>query len=87
MHPCGAEKIAFITPMGNYYHTVMPFELKNMEATYQRLMNKVFDEYIGNLMEIYINDMLVRTTAEESLVPDLRKVFNCLRQHNMRLNP
>ena len=86
MHPCDAEKTTF-TPMDNYYYTIMPFGLKNKGVIFQRLMDKVFTKYIRNLMEIYIDDMLVKTTTEESLISDLEKVFKHLWHHNMRLNP
>ena len=65
----------------------MPFGLKNARATNQRLMNKVFAELIGSLLEVYINDMLLKTKEEESLLYNLEVVFDCLRQNNMRLNP
>lgn len=86
-HPCDAKKIVFITSMGNYYYIVMPFGLKKVRTTCQRLMNKVFTKYIGSLAGIYIDNMLVKTTVEESLVPNLEKVFKNLWCHNMRLNP
>ena len=50
-------------------------------------MNKIFVEYIGSLMEIYIDDMLVKTAKDGKLISDLEIVFSCLRKHNMRLNP
>ena len=65
----------------------MPFGLKNAGATYQKLMNKVFAKLIGDLMEVYIDDMLIKTKKEESLLRDLEVMFIHLRQHNMRLNP
>ena len=46
--------------MGNYFDKVMAFGLKNVRTTYKRLMNKVFANHIGSLMEIYIDDMLVK---------------------------
>ena len=73
--------------MANYCYTVMPFRLKNTGATYQRLMNKVFAELIGSLMEVYIDDMLVKTEEEGSLLSDLEVVFGRLQQHSMRLKP
>ena len=73
--------------MANYCFKVMPFGFKNVGATYQRLMSKVFAELIRSLMEVYIEDMLVKTKEEESLLYDLEVVFGRLRQHNMMLNP
>ena len=87
MHPLDEEKTAFITPVVNYHYEVMPFGLKNAGATYQRLMNKVFSKHVGNLMEVYIDDMLVKTKEEGSLLSDLEAIFSCLQWHNMRLNP
>ena len=87
MHPYNEEKIVFITSMAYYYYKVMPFGLKNTGATYQRLMNKIFADHIGTLMEIYIEDMLVKTTKDGKLLSDLETIFNYLRKHNMRLNP
>ena len=37
------EKIAFVTPIGNYHYNVMPFGLKNIGSTYQRMMTKMFE--------------------------------------------
>ena len=87
MHLLDEEKTAFITPTGNYCYTVMPFELKNAGAICQRLMNKIFAKHIGTLMEVYIDDMLVKTKAEEELLPNLETIFGCLQRHGMRLNP
>ena len=78
MHPLDEEKMTFITHMVNYCYKVMLFELKNPGATYQRLMNKVFLEHIKKLMEVYIDNMLVKTKEEDSLLSDLQAVFNCL---------
>ena len=65
----------------------MLFGLKNAGAAYQSLMNKIFAEHIETLMEVYIDDMLVKTKEEEELLPNLEIVFNCLQKHRMRLNP
>ncbi|KAI5317940.1 hypothetical protein L3X38_037647 [Prunus dulcis] len=53
------EKTAFVTERGLYCYTVMPFGLKNVGSTYQRLVNKMFKSQIGKTMEVYIDDMVV----------------------------
>ena len=85
MHPLDEEKTTFITPMANYCYKVMPFKLKNVRATYQRLMNKIFVDTIRTLIEVYIDDMLVKTMEEGKLLPNLESVFNCL--FNTLINP
>ncbi|XP_057744905.1 uncharacterized protein LOC130962752 [Arachis stenosperma] len=54
---------------------------------YQRLMNKVFSGLIGKTVEVYIDDILVKTTQAKELITDLEAVFASLRLHKMRLNP
>ena len=61
MHPPDVEKKTFITPHGLYYYDVMTFGLKNVGATYQRLVTKIFRPLFGNTMEAYIDDMLVKS--------------------------
>ncbi|XP_015949652.1 uncharacterized protein LOC107474542 [Arachis duranensis] len=87
LYPPDQEKTSFLTPKANYCYIVMPFGLKNAGATYQRLMNKVFADLIRKLMEFYVDDMLVKTQSEESLLSDLAKVFDTIRKDRMRLNP
>lgn len=65
----------------------MPFGLKNVRVTYQRLMNKVFSPHLGKLMEVYVDDMLVKTTEDTKLLSDLSQVFRTVREYGMRLNP
>ena len=65
MHPDDQEKTAFITEMGIFCYKVMPFGLKNAGATYQRLVNKMFADYLGDTMEVYIDDMLVKSLLAE----------------------
>ncbi|XP_025670481.1 uncharacterized protein [Arachis hypogaea] len=87
MHWSDEEKTAFITPGRTYCYRVMPFGLKNAGATYQRLMNKIFSDLIGKMVEVYVDDILVKTTRPNNLVGDLENIFASLRQHDMRLNP
>ena len=65
----------------------MPFGLKNTGATYQRLMNRMFAPQIGRNVQVYVDDMLVKSRREEDHLEDLRETFNTLRYYNMKLNP
>ncbi|XP_062088902.1 uncharacterized protein LOC133795468 [Humulus lupulus] len=87
MHPEDQEKTSFITERGTYCYKVMPFGLKNAGATYQRLVNKIFTEYLGKSMEVYIDDMLVKSLRAEDHVNHLRQSFKVLQQNGMKLNP
>ena len=60
MHEDDKAKTSFIIEMGTYCYKVMHFGLKNGRATYQRLVNKIFKEQISKIMEVYIDDMLVK---------------------------
>nr|KYP58880.1 Transposon Ty3-G Gag-Pol polyprotein [Cajanus cajan] len=79
MHPQDKEKIEFITEMANYCYRVMPFDLKNAGATYQRLMNKIFHDQIGRSMEVYVDDMVVKSSDISTHVHNLSDVFQALR--------
>nr|KYP74632.1 Retrovirus-related Pol polyprotein from transposon 17.6 [Cajanus cajan] len=87
MHPADEEKTAFITESANFCYRVMPFGLKNVGATYQRLMDKVFRDQIGRNIEIYVDDMVVKSNSLTDHIADLAEIFGELREHNMRLNP
>ena len=87
MHEADHEKTSFITSQGLFYYKVLPFGLKNASATYQRLMNKMFTQQIGRNVQVYMDDMLVKSRREEDHLEDLRKTFDTLRSYNMKLNP
>ena len=80
------EKTAFITSQGLYCYKVMPFRLKNAGATYQRLVNKMFSRQIGRNMEVYMDDMLVKSKEKPTHLDDLKEMFATLRQYQMKLN-
>jgi len=61
MHSPNEDKMTFITDWGIYCYKVMPFRLKNIGATFQRMVNKVFKDLIGSTMEVYVDDMLVKS--------------------------
>uniref|UniRef100_A0A2N9H1Z5 Integrase catalytic domain-containing protein n=1 Tax=Fagus sylvatica TaxID=28930 RepID=A0A2N9H1Z5_FAGSY len=81
------EKTSFITSRGLFCYKVMPFGLKNAGATYQRLMNQMFHYQIGKNIEVYIDDMLVKSREEDDHLKDIKETFNTLRKYQMRLNP
>ena len=80
------EKTLFVTNQGLFCYKVMSFGLKNKGATYQRLMNKMFAHQIGRNVQIYVDDMLVKSRKEDDHLDDLRETFNTLCSYNMKLN-
>ena len=87
MDPDDQEKTSFITGQGTYCYRVIPFGLKNAGATYQRLVNKMFKKQIGTSMEVYIDDMLVKSTTVELHIAHLTEAFQILKEYNVKLNP
>ena len=79
--------MAFITNKGLYCYKVMPFDLKNVRTKYQRLVNKIYKNQIGCNMEVYIDDMLVKSKEAALHIDDLVKAFDVLRRYRMKLNP
>ena len=65
----------------------LPFGLKNTGATYQRLVNKMFSKQLGETMEVYIDDMLVKSSKASDHVPQRQECFNILNKFGMKLNP
>ena len=82
----GQEKTTFITSRGLFCYMVMLFGLKNAGATYQRLVNRMFHGQIGRNMEVYVDDMLVKSKKDEDHLADLKETFQALRRYNMKLN-
>ena len=72
------EKTAFITPKGIYCYRVMPYGLKNAGATYQRMVTGMFRHLIGKTMEVYIDDMLIKSVGKMNHIEDLREVLGIL---------
>ena len=80
------EKTAFVTHVGNYYYKVMPFGLKNVGSTYQRMITKMFEPQLGKNVEDYIDDMVVKSKLVSQHLTDLANIFEILRRHKLRLN-
>ena len=87
MDPSDQEKTSFMTGQGTYCYQVMPFRLKNAGATYKRLVNKMFRKQIGASMEVYIDDMLVKSIKARLHVHHLDEAFQVLKDYKMKLNP
>ena len=87
IHPSDAEKSSFITPHGLYCYNVMPFGLKNVGATYQRLVTKMFRPLLCSTMDVYIDDMLVKSKQRPNHATHLQQAFDLLREYGMKLNP
>ena len=64
----------------------MSFGLKNAESTYQKMMTKMFEPQLGKNIEVYIDDMVVKSKEVPDHVNDLRNIFGTLREHKLRLN-
>ena len=78
---------AFITERGIYCYKVMPFGLKNAGATYQRLINKMFLRLMGETVEAYIDDMVIKSRRAQDHIRDAGEVFEVFRKFRMKLNP
>ena len=81
------EKTSFVTSQSLFCYKVMPFGLKNVGATYQRLMNKMFTCQIGRNVQVYVDDMLVKSIWEDDHLDDFKETFDTLRSYNIKLNP
>ena len=87
MYPLDAEKTTFITPHGLFCYNVMPFGLKNLGATYQRLVTKMFRPLLGKTIKVYIDDMLVKSKERLDHATHLQEAFELLKAYHMKLNP
>ena len=65
----------------------MPFGLKNVGTTYQRMVDNLFKHQLGRNMEVYVDDMIVKSRTASAHLADLAETFQTLRRFNMRLNP
>ena len=80
-------KCGVYTSQGLCCYKAMPFGLKNAGATYQRLVNCMFSQHIGRNVEVYVDDMLVKSRDEVDHLDDLKETFDTLRKYKMKLNP
>jgi hypothetical protein len=88
MAPEDIHKTAFRVPgaVGLFKYVVMTFGLKNVDATYQRAMNYNYHDLIGKLVEIYIDDIVVKSTSIGGHLGDLRQVFEQTKRFGLKMN-
>nr|ABA95369.1 retrotransposon protein, putative, Ty3-gypsy subclass [Oryza sativa Japonica Group] len=80
-------KTSFITPFGAYCYITMSFGLKNVGATYQRMIQRCFSTQISRNVEAYVDDVVVKTKQKDDLIEDLEETFAIIRAFRMKLNP
>ena len=87
MAPEDMEKNSFITPWGTYWYKVVPFGLKNASATYQRAATTMLHDLIHKEVEVYVDNMIIKSKDREGHMLALRKFFERIRFYKLRLNP
>ncbi|RVW77330.1 Transposon Ty3-G Gag-Pol polyprotein [Vitis vinifera] len=87
MAPEDMEKTSFITEWGTYCYRVMPFGLKNAGATYQRAATTLFHDMMHRDVEVYVDDMIVKSRGRSDHLAALERFFERIRQFRLRLNP
>ena len=80
-------KTTFVTGWGIYCYTVMPFRLKNVGTTYQRMAIALLHDMMHKEVEVYVDDMIVKFTTRGEHITNLRKFFERIRKYKLRLNP
>jgi hypothetical protein len=73
--------------IGLFEWIAMTFGLNNAGATYQRAMNYIFHELIGKIVEIYIDDVVIKSLNHGSHLEDVRRTLECTRKHGLKMNP
>ena len=87
MAPEDMEKTTFITKWDTYYYRIMPFGLKNAGATYQRAATTLFHDMLHGNVEVYVDDMIVKSRGRADHLAALEKFFERIRKFRLRLNP
>ncbi|KAL0385721.1 UNVERIFIED_CONTAM: Retrovirus-related Pol polyprotein from transposon gypsy [Sesamum radiatum] len=87
LNPDDQKQVSFIRSGGAYCYIFMPFGLKNAGDTYQRLVDRIFQEQQGCNMEVYVDDMLVKSQQMDQQITYPGETFTALRKYRMKLNP
>lgn len=78
------EHKAYFSPRGLYCYTLMPFELRNDGATYQRILEKLFAKWVHTTLEVYVDDVLVKSKESEDHVRNLKEIFDQVRKYKIK---
>ncbi|KAL0423325.1 UNVERIFIED_CONTAM: hypothetical protein Sradi_0867300 [Sesamum radiatum] len=81
------KRVSLISSVGTFNYVAMPLGLKNVGATYQHLIDKIFCPQNKRNIEVYVDDMLVKSKDAKNHVTDLEETFNVLRSYRLKLNP
>ena len=87
MAPKDMTKTIFTTKWGIYCYMVMPFGLKNANTTYQRMAMALLHDMMHNEVEVYVDDMIMKSKDRENYTTNLRKFFERIKEYKLRLNP
>ncbi|KAL0340209.1 UNVERIFIED_CONTAM: Retrovirus-related Pol polyprotein from transposon.6 [Sesamum radiatum] len=85
--PEGRKRVSFITYVGTLCYLAMHFELKNVGNTYQQLVDKIFYPKIGRNINVYVDDMLVKSKEVRNHVEDFKETFSVMRKYRLKHNP
>ncbi|GKA42235.1 reverse transcriptase domain-containing protein [Tanacetum coccineum] len=81
------DKTTFITSQGVFCYSKTPFGLRNARATCQRLVDKASHKQIGRNLEVYVDDLVIKSRREDEIIRHIEETFKTLREINMKLNP
>jgi len=87
MHPRDESKTAFMAEFANYCYKIMSFSLKNVGATYQRLMDRILAPMLGRNVHPYVDNMVVTSEEKDQYIADIEELFTTIAKYNLKLNP
>ena len=87
VEPKDQEKTAFVVENDLFHFRKLPFGLCNSPSTFMRAMNYIFDDLIGRILYIFLDDIIITSSTFEEHLENLEKVFDRLRKAGLKLNP
>jgi len=87
MHPKDESKTAVVAKVASYCYKIMLFGLKNVGATYQRLMDRIFAPILERNVQAYVDDMFITSERKDQHIVDLEELFATIAKYNLKHNP